>query len=172
MADTKTEKDLQELSANMDAMLYRLNLLCNRFEKDKDQVLKESLGMKEVIKALQSEIEKFTEMRDKVGEIFTNRLEKASGAIVFKARDEIQELFRENLKETISRLDDVLYKMKQKMEYFYDLDKKRIIWMAIGFVILPVATGVLAAKLFMSEPMMRFNKATCEVYKERCLYVR
>jgi uncharacterized protein YicC (UPF0701 family) len=172
MADTKINKDMQELVENMDAMLYRLNLLCNRFEKDKDQVLKESLGMKEIIKALQEEIDNFTQMREKVGEIFNSRLEKASDAIVLKAKEGVQEIYRENLKETVTRLDGVLYRMQQKMEYFYDLDKKRIIWMAIGFVILPIIAGVFTAKLFMSKPILSFDKEICKVYEQRCSYVR
>ena len=172
MTDTKTDKDMRELVENMDAMLYRLNLLCNRFEKDKDQVLKESLGMKEVIKALQGEIDNFIEMRERVGEIFNSRLEKASDAIVFKAKEEVRDVYRENLVETTNRLDGGLYRMQQKMEYFYNLDKKRIIWMAIGFVILPIVAGVFTAKLFMSKPILSFDKEICKVYQQRCPYGR
>jgi len=37
--------------------------------------------------------------------------------------------------------------------------------MVLGLIFLPVIVGILEAKIFMSDPIMKFNKATCEVYK-------
>jgi hypothetical protein len=169
MTDTTPEKNLPELLTNMDATIYRLSLLCNRFEKDKDMVLKEGLGIKDAVNSLQKEIAAFATMRSALDGILANRLEKASDAIFHKARDSVQEVLRENLKEAAHKLNNALYHTEQKLQYFYGLDKKRIVWMAIGFVILPVVTGIFIAKLLMPHPIIiDFSKRSCAAYIRAC----
>jgi hypothetical protein len=44
--------------------------------------------------------------------------------------------------------------------------------MIIAAIVSPVVVGVITAKMFMSDPIIRFNEAICEVYKDRCVYIR
>lgn len=164
------QKNLQELLANMDTTIYRLNLLCNRFEKDKDTILKEGLDVKDAVKSLQREILAFANMRGEVDKVLANRIKHSSETMAQMVGEEIKRVLETNVENTIYRLEKAINYADNKLRFFHRLDKRRIIYMGLGLVVLPVVTGVFVAKIFMSEPIMRFNGATCEVYKQRCYY--
>jgi hypothetical protein len=176
MADNKIkaedQKSLEELLTNMDATIYRLNLLCNRFEKDKDTILKENLELKQVIKSLKDEAIAFKEIRSEVNGVLADKIDEASKTIVTGANDKIQEMLVKDVKEVIYRLNDVLNQTEKKLLYFDGLDVRRIIYMALGILVVPIVAGICIAKIFMADPMLVFNKATCEIYKHRCAFIK
>ena len=164
------DKKLSDLINNLDLTNYKLMLLCNQFERDKDMVLKEGVDIKSVIKILQIEIAAFAKMRGDIGKILENNIEQATRKIVNEADSSIKQALSDHVENTIQKLDTRIDKANTKFEYFYNLDKKRLIWMVVGLIILPVITGCLAAKMFTSSPFLRFDKATCAVYRDRCGY--
>jgi hypothetical protein len=173
MAETKAqateEKKLNDLVNSLDLTNYKLMLLCSQFEKDKDMVLKEGVDIKSVIKILQTEIAAFAKMRGEIGKILEENIEQAAEKVVEEADRSIKQALNDNVEHTIRRLDTEVDKANTKFQYFYDLDKKRVIWMILGLIILPVVTGCFVAKIFMSDPIMKFNKVTCGVYMDRCI---
>jgi hypothetical protein len=174
MAETKTQatedKKLSDLINSLDLTNYKLMLLCSQFEKDKDMVLKEGVDIKNVIKILQAEIAAFAKMRGEIGEILEKNIEQAAEKVVKEADRSIKQALSNNVENTIRKLDTEVDKANTKFQYFYDLDKKRLIWMIVGLIILPVVTGCFAAKMFMSDPFLRLDKTTCALYKDRCGY--
>jgi len=174
MTETKTQttedKKLSDLINSLDLTNYKLMLLCSQFEKDKDMVLKEGVDIKNVIKLLQTEIAAFAKMRGEIGEILEKHIEQAAEKVVKEADRSIKQVLSNNVENTIRKLDAEVDKANTKFEYFYDLDKKRIIWMVVGLIILPIVTGCFAARILMSDPIMSFNKNTCAIYRDRCGY--
>jgi len=171
----KKEKGLEELSKDMDATIYRFNLLCNRFEKDKDGILLDGKEIKEVVKKLQEELKVFTKMREELSNQLTTKLESMADDVLNKADTSLQQISVENadiLSEAVKKLNGVLKRTEYRLKYLRRLGKKRLVLMVIGFFVLPVMTGVIASKRYMSDPIMKFNKETCEVYKQRCLFVK
>lgn len=170
----KQEKWLEALSKDIDATIYRFNLLCNRFEcnrfeQDKDLMLKDGLKIREAVLELRNELENFAKMKGELNEQLANRLRVAVDSVMSKTDASVQEALYDVLGRATDKLHDVLNRTECKLDYLSSLDKKRLIWMAVGLAILPVIAGVLVVKLYMSDPIMKFNKATCEVYKQRCL---
>ena len=170
--EKEKQKGLDELSKDMDATIYRFNLLCNRFEQDKDVMLKDGLEIREAVLELRNELENFAKMKGELNEQLASRLKAAVNSVISKTSASVQEALYDVLGRATDKLHDVLNRTERKLDYLSSLDKKRLIWMAIGLMVLPVVAGVLAAKLYMSDPIMKFNKATCEVYKQQCLFVR
>jgi hypothetical protein len=168
MTKPEEEKNLQELLTKMDAAIYRLNLLHNRFEKDKDTLLKEGSDTKEAIKSLQSEIADFADMRGEIGKVLSNRIEQGANIMARVVNDSIKETLRTNMEEATYRLNEAVNRAERKIQYFYDIDKKRLFYMALGLIVLPVVTGVIVAKLFMSDPVMKFDETTCAAYRQTC----
>jgi hypothetical protein len=166
------EEELNELSKNMDATIYSFNLLCNRFEQDKDIMLKDGLKIREVVLELRNELASFAKMKGELNELLASSLKVAANTVVHKTNERVQEALNETLGRASNKLNEALHRTESKLDYLQSLDKKRLIWMAIGLVVLLIIAGVLAAKLYMVDPIMRFNKATCEVYKQRCLLVK
>ena len=95
--------------------------------------------------------------------------------VLNKADASMQQISVENadiLSEAVKKLNGVLKRTEYRLKYLRRLRKKRLVLMVIGFFVLPVMTGVIASKRYMSDPIMKFNKTTCEVYKQRCLFVK
>ena len=174
MAETKAQttgdKKLSDLINSLDLTNYKLMLLCSQFEKDKDMVLKEGVDIKSVIKILQAEIVAFAKMRGEIGEVLENNIEQAAEKVVKEADRSIKQALSNNVENTIRKLDTEVDKANTKFQYFYDLDKKRLIWMVVGLIILPVVTGCFVAKMVMPDPFLKFDKTTCAVYRDRCSY--
>jgi len=163
----KEEKDLQELLANMDATTYRLNLLCNRFEKDKDVILKEGVDIKHAVKTLQTEIAAFSKMRGEIAEILSRKIEQASEAIARAAGEDIKGALKINMEGTVYQLDEAVRRAKDKFQFFYDLDRKRIWQMAVLFILLPVVASFLVVKLAMPKPVnLNVDGKTCAVFMQ------
>jgi len=170
MTDTKIkieEKDPQELLANMDATTYRLNLLCNRFEKDKDVILKEGVDIKNAVKTLQTEIAVFSKMRGEIGEILSRKVEQASVTIARAAGEDIRDALKKNMEDTVYQLNEAVGRARDKFQFFYDLDRKRIWQMAILFIVLPLLACFLVVKLAMSKPInLNVDGKTCAAYMQ------
>ena len=68
------KKSTQDFLENINATIYRLNLLCNRFEKDKDTMLKEGAELKNAITTIQDEIASLAKVKldlvDRMTKIF------------------------------------------------------------------------------------------------------
>lgn len=169
-AKTKTEKrteekSLQELLTNMDATTYRLNLLCNRFEKDKDIILKEGVDIKSAVKTLQIEIAAFARMRGEIGELISNKINRASEEITSSAEKSVQKALSKDVDSVVYRLDKAADIVQKKLLFFYDLDQKRIWQMVIGLIVLPLAASFLVAKFAMPKPVsLNVDGKTCEAY--------
>lgn len=170
MTDTKIKtegKELRELLANMDATTYRLNLLCNRFEKDKDVILKEGVDIKHTVKTLQAEIAAFSKMRGEIGEILSRKVEQASVTIARAAGEDIQKALKDNMEDAVYQLNEAVRRAKDKFQFFYDLDRKRIWQMAVLFIVLPVVASFLVVKLAMPKPVsLNVDGKTCAVYMQ------
>jgi len=171
MPDTKIktddQKNLQELLTNMDATTYRLNLLCNRFEKDKDVILKEGVDIKNAVKTLQIEIAAFSKMRGEIGKILSDKVDQASVTIARAAGEDIREALKTNMEDTVYQLSEAVRRAKDKFQFFYDLDRKRIWQMAILFLVLPVLASFLVVKLAMPKPIsLNIDGKTCAAYMQ------
>jgi hypothetical protein len=173
MTDAKdSQKGMLGNIADLEATIYRLNLLCNRFEKDKDLMLKDGAMMVQAIQSLQKELNALAKMRGEIEKGLSDQIHRAAGAIAQASGESVREALKHDVGKAAYRLEDAVDKAERKLNYFYSLDKKRIVWMSIGFVILPVVASIFAAKIYMSDPIMKFNKATCEVYQRQCIYVK
>ena len=162
MIDTAPEKVLlkdlhQEALADIDATNYRLNLLCNRFEKDKDLMLK---GGEEIVKAVQSlqqELKAFTEMRGEIGEVLSDRIDQLSKDIYHATSSGVEKALRHNVKIAADRLDRSVDRTTSKIRFFYNQDKKILIWKILGFTILPVVasviTSIVVIRLLLKIPL-------------------
>jgi len=153
---------------DMTATIYRLNLLCNRFEQDKDIILQEIVDTKKTVKTLQIEIAAFAKMRGEIAETLSTKIEQASKIIVRDAHESIRKTLKENMNESIERLDQVSKSSAEKIKFFYAHDKKRIWQVAIGLIALPLATSIIIAKLLMPKPIaLNVDGRTCESYMQK-----
>ena len=133
---------------------------------------KDGLEIREAVLELRNELENFAKMQREMNELLVSRLKAAVDAVIHKTDESVQSALYETLGRITDKLNQAVNRAENKLDYLSSLDKQRLIWMAIGLVVLPVIVGVLAAKLYMEKPLMVFNKTTCEVYKQRCLFVK
>ena len=150
-------KNLDTILANLDATNYRLNLLCNRFEKDKDLMLKEGAEIVKTVQTLQQELKVFAEMRGEIGKVLTKKMDEVSEAVAQAAEEGVKEAITENVDKSVYKLEQVVNRSERKIEYFYYLDKTRLVWMSLGLTILPVVVavlvGVIVGKIAMKMPL-------------------
>ena len=150
-------KNLDTILANLDATNYRLNLLCNRFEKDKDLMLKEGAEIVKTVQTLQQELKVFAEMRGEIGKVLTKKMDEVSEAVAQAAEEGVKEAITENVDKSVYKLEQVVNRSERKIEYFYYLDKTRLVWMGLGLTILPVVAavlvGVIVGKMAMKMPL-------------------
>jgi len=150
-------KNLDTTLANLDATNYRLNLLCNRFEKDKDLMLKEGTEIIKTVQTLQQELKMFAEMRGEIGKVLAKKIDEVSETVAQATREGVKGAIIDSIDKSVCKLEQVVNRSERKIEYFYYLDKTRLVWMSLGLTILPVVVGVLVGvivgKIAMKMPL-------------------
>lgn len=157
------ERKLQELITKLEAAIYQLTLLHSRFEQGKDKMLQKSGEIKEVAQTLGSELEDFAALRGEIGRILVQRMEQGTNIMARVADESIREEINSKVGEATERLVHAANLAVKKLSFFYDLDLRRIMYMALGLVVFPIVTALLIAKLLMPAPtVLRIDKRLCE----------
>lgn len=168
--ETKTEdkKTLHEMLLAMESSHYRLNLLCNRFEQDKDIMLKEGLDLKETITALRDETAALTKIRDDIGKMLAAEVQDAAKIIISSANSNIREALSNNISNATSRLEKSVIAAERKIHDICYRDNKRNILTILAVLILPVITAVIVTKLLMPTQIIKYDKKSCATYAQIC----
>ena len=174
MADTETKttvkKNSDDFLENLNATAYRLNLLCNRFEKDKDLMLKEHADIIVAIKALQKDMAAFEKIKLNLVECMTSNINKTSKTIADDAGECIRNTLKINIRHSIDQLEGIIDHAKTSIKFFDNWHFKRILWNIFLSAVLPIALGLLTVKIFMPEQVIKYDKKSCAAYAQICKY--
>lgn len=165
---TEDKKTLHEMLSAMESSHYRLNLLCNRFEQDKDIMLKEGLDLKETITALRDEASALAKMRDDISKILAAEVQDASKTIANSVSNGIKEALSNNISNATSRLEKSVIAAERKIHDICYRDNKRNILTILAVLILPVITVVIVTKLLMPTQIIKYDKKSCAAYAQIC----
>jgi|APSaa5957512622_1039677.scaffolds.fasta_scaffold38988_2 hypothetical protein len=162
------KKSPHEFLENINATIYRLNLLCNRFEKDKDVILKEGADIKKAIKALQEEIASFAKIKLDLVDRMAKNIDRTSQVIADDAGECIRNTLKINIRNSINQLEDLIDGAKKSIKFFDDWHLKRIIWMVILSIVVPIVIGVVSAKLAIPQQIIKHDAKACAAYEQAC----
>lgn len=165
---TEDKKILHEMLSTMESSHYRLNLLCNRFEQDKNTLLKEGLDLKETITALRNETNALVKMRDDISAILATEVQNASKAITNAANNSIKEALSNNISNATSRLEKAVIAAERKIHDICYRDNKRNILTILAVLILPIIAAVIATKLLMPTQIIKYDNKSCATYAQIC----
>jgi len=102
-------------------------------------------------------------MRGEIGRVLSQRIEQGTSIMARVVNDSIRDTLKTNVEEATYRLTEASNLAVKKLYFFYDLDKRRILYMALGLVALPIVSAMFIAKLLMPAPtVMRIDKRLCE----------
>jgi len=157
------EQKLQELITKLEAAIYQLTLLHTRFEQGKDKMLQKSGEIKEIAQTLGVELEDFAALRGEIGRILAQRIEQGANIMARVADESIRSEIDIKVGEAAERLTYAANLAVKKLAFFYNLDLRRIIYMMLGLIVLPIVVALLIAKLLMPAPtVLRIDKRLCE----------